>query len=85
MDIIVTVCASAAGETCPVWPRRTDHSPITVHWGADDPAYIEPLSARQKAFSDVYDLCHKRISALLNLSEAQLSDKDCLQAIGELI
>jgi len=84
MDIIVTVCASAAGETCPVWPARHGQQPIRVHWGAEDPAYVEPLSARQKAFSDVYDLCRARIEALLSLPEKALMDRSSVQLIGDI-
>lgn len=84
MDIIVTVCGNAAGETCPVWPRTSDHPQITVHWPADDPAHVEPLKARQKAFSEVYDICQARIEALIKLSPAQLEDKSTLQAISNL-
>lgn len=84
MDIIVTVCGSAAGEVCPVWPRLGDNPPITVHWGADDPAYVEPLAARQKAFEHVYDLCEARINALIALPKSGLSDRAALQSIADI-
>ncbi len=84
MDVIVTVCASAAGETCPVWPQKAREAPIRVHWGAEDPAYIEPLEARQIAFSDVYDLCRARIEALLLLPVEELRNQEALQLIGNI-
>lgn len=84
MDIIVTVCGNAAGEVCPIWPRKGRKKQITVHWPADDPAHIEPLAARQQAFKDVYDLCRMRIKALMALSDRGLKDEKRLQAIGAL-
>ena len=45
LDYIFTVCASAAGETCPIWPGH----PTTAHWGIDDPAHVEPMAARRAA------------------------------------
>jgi len=80
MDIVVTVCDNAANEVCPVFPGKH----ITVHWPAPDPAHIEPLAARQEAFSQVYDLCRARIEAMLALDAEQLSDSAALQAIADI-
>ena len=84
MDIIVTVCGNAANEVCPVWPLSGGQGPITVHWPADDPAYIAPLEARQAAFSGVYDLCRARIEALIALPDEDLSNRSKLQAITNI-
>ncbi len=63
LDYIFTVCASAAGEACPVWPGH----PATAHWGIPDPAHVEPLSARREAFELAYGQLERRIRALLAL------------------
>ena len=46
MDFIFTVCDSAAGESCPVWPGN----PVTANWGIDDPAAVEGEEAQRAAF-----------------------------------
>jgi arsenate reductase len=38
MDVVITVCNSAASETCPFWPRFVGHTPLQAHWGIPDPA-----------------------------------------------
>ena len=63
IDYIFTVCASAAGEACPIWPGH----PTTAHWGIDDPAHVEPLAARRTAFEDAYRKLRQRIEAFVAL------------------
>ena len=63
IDFIFTVCASAAGEACPIWPGH----PTTAHWGIPDPAHIDPLEARLEAFEVAYRQLEQRIKAFLSL------------------
>ncbi len=63
-DIVITVCDSAAGETCPVYMR-----PIPkVHWATADPGHVEG-SAEQKlaAFEETYALFERRIAKVMSL------------------
>jgi len=69
IDYIFTVCASAAGETCPVWIGH----PTTAHWGIPDPAHVEPMSARVEAFEVAYKQLERRIKAFLALPLEQMS------------
>ena len=64
MDIIVTVCDSAAGESCPYWPGH----PLVAHWGIPDPAEVEG-TAEQKlaAFQIAYERLMSRIKAFVAL------------------
>jgi len=82
MDFVFTVCDSAAGETCPVWPGQ----PITAHWGIEDPAAVEgPEIQREAAFVTAYRYLKNRITIftalpLAALDQAALGTK--LRAIG---
>ena len=78
MDIVVTVCDSAANETCPVWPG----APVSVHWPAPDPAHIPDDAERERAFADVYTLMKRRVEDLIALPREALSDREAVQALS---
>ena len=76
MDLVVTVCDKAAGETCPVWPGM----PAKAHWSAPDPAaYVEQPDKAREITRDVFHLMQRRISLLLSLPMATL-DRMSLQS-----
>lgn len=69
MDFVFTVCDSAAGEVCPVWPGQ----PMTAHWGVPDPGHVEGSDAvKQQAFLDVAITLKRRIELLLALPLTKL-------------
>ncbi len=84
MDVIVTVCDSAAGEACPFWPGQ----PLVGHWGIPDPAAVEgPEDVRRAAFETAYRLLALRVDAFLE-GAIDITDPDGLRArlnaIGKL-
>jgi len=86
-DIVISVCASAAGETCPVYLGRA----LRTHWGVDDPAHATGTEAEiEAAFDAAYRILRARIEAFLALPLAALTaDRARLQTemdrIGSLL
>ena len=63
-DIVVTVCASAAGESCPAYLGPVPRT----HWGVDDPAQATGTDAEiDAAFMRAYRLLRTRVEAFLAL------------------
>lgn len=61
LDIVVTVCGNAAGETCPDFPG----APWRVHWGLPDPAAVAGSDEDKRgAFSACYDALEASIQQL---------------------
>ena len=77
-DIVVTVCASAAGETCPAYLGAA----LRTHWGVEDPAHATGTDAEiDAAFTTAYRILRARIEAFLALPLAELpKDKARLRA-----
>ena len=77
-DIVITVCASAAGETCPAYLGPV----LRAHWGVEDPAHAtgsdEEIDA---AFMTAYRILRARIEAFLALPLDELkSDRARMKA-----
>lgn len=52
MNAVVTVCDNAAGEVCPVWPRRKGEQPRNIHWSFPDPAAVQGSDDQIRAAFD---------------------------------
>jgi arsenate reductase len=80
LDIVITLCDEAAGESCPVWPGH----PVQAHWGMADPAAARGRRTRA-AFIEAYELLELRINSLADLPFDRLSPEELrrhLRAIG---
>ena len=76
LDFVFTVCDSAAGEVCPIWPGQ----PMTAHWGMPDPAAMEGTPSEiALAFAETYRMLNNRIGAFANLKMSGL-DRLSLQS-----
>jgi protein-tyrosine-phosphatase/DNA-binding transcriptional ArsR family regulator len=81
MDFVVTVCDSAAGESCPYWPGH----PLSAHWGIPDPASVDGSEAEQRAaFKDAYRRLMNRVTAFVNLPVGELSLDELKSQLAEI-
>lgn len=76
MDLVITVCDNAAGESCPYWPGQ----PATAHWSYADPSAVEgDETARLEAFRQTLQAIRRRIEQMVELPPESL-DRRSLQA-----
>ncbi len=84
MDMVITVCDNAAGESCPVWLGH----PALAHWGVPDPVAADgDGDTRKRAFVSAFATLRRRIELLLALpldKLDRLAAQAKLQAIGQV-
>ena len=73
LDLVITVCDNAAGESCPIW----NGAPVTVHWGIPDPA-------ADGDFDSAYARLRSRIEAMLRLPFREMSSAELTAALEEV-
>lgn len=81
MDLVITVCDSAAGEACPYWPGQ----PATAHWGYADPSAGEGDDAQKRsAFAQTLALIRQRLEVFVHLPPERLSAQQIQQTAHDL-
>jgi arsenate reductase len=68
-DIVISVCANAAGEECPAWLGPV----LRAHWGVEDPAHVTGADEEtDAAFMHAYRTLRTRIEAFFALPLAEV-------------
>jgi arsenate reductase len=84
MDIVITVCDNAAGETCPLY--LTDA--VRAHWGVSDPGHVEGSEEEKiAAFERTFATLELRVKTMLGLPLETMPREQLtaeLNAIGKL-
>ncbi|NMH59186.1 arsenate reductase ArsC [Alteromonas ponticola] len=77
-DVVVTVCDSAASESCPVWFGQA----IKVHWGLEDPSKIDDAKEAERAFLHTIEIISERAKQINQI--ALLPKEQWQQAFSNL-
>ena len=80
-DLVITVCDSAAGESCPVWFGKS----VKVHWGLSDPSKLtgnEEDIAR--AFNDTIAQISARVTDLKTIAEQPFTPDSLRASLAKL-
>jgi protein-tyrosine-phosphatase len=69
MDLVITVCDSAAAEACPIWPGH----PATAHWGQVDPSAGDgPDEQKRRAFEQTLQHMQRHLAVFVQLPDEML-------------
>ena len=81
IDIMISVCDSAAGEACPAYLGKA----VRGHWGLSDPGHVKGTEEEViAAFEATYATLEKRIHQLLALPVESLSRQELSEALNKI-
>ena len=84
LTIVITVCDSAAAETCPIF-FGGNGQPVKVHWGYPDPSNAEGGDeGKRRAFELTRQAIAYRMLQLLQLPVETMSKPALLQALHDI-
>ncbi|GAA0855395.1 arsenate reductase ArsC [Aliiglaciecola litoralis] len=82
-DFVITVCDSAAQQSCPLWFGRATQ----LYWELADPSILDGTEEQKRwAFNNTIDVIKKRVALLVeyaDLSHAELTKK--LLSVGAIL
>jgi arsenate reductase len=79
INIVITVCDAAAGESCPLFSG----GPVKAHWGVPDPAHAVGNEDQVAAvFDRVYTQLERRIKALVALPVETITQSELGAALA---
>lgn len=85
MDIVITVCDNAAGETCPAYLNDS----VRVHWGLTDPGHVKGTDEETiAAFEETFSIIEQRVKSMLTLPLETMSPDELavnLNTIAQLV
>ncbi|MBT2333211.1 arsenate reductase ArsC [Variovorax paradoxus] len=81
MRVVITVCDSAAQETCPYWPG----SPVKIHWGYPDPSNVGTnTDEKRDAFESTRKVIGERMRKLAQTPFDTLTDTQLRAALESI-
>lgn len=81
IDILITVCDSAAGEACPAYLGQV----ARAHWGMSDPGHVKGSPKEvETAFEQAYALLERRVQKLLALPLETMTREERGEALNRI-
>lgn len=81
MDIVITVCDNAAGESCPVYLTEV----VRTHWGVSDPGHVEGTAEEKiAAFEQTFSILKLRVEKMLELPLETMTPEELTAELNKI-